>query len=78
MPPTPVAAPWYGSIEVDRAGVLLARASEDAWALRREVMEERSRVLVAAVLRPERRHHAELNGRGLAIEQVEQPLVLLA
>ena len=45
--------------EVDHAGVL-ARPLEDALAARRQPAQERRRVLVAAVLRPEEREDRQL------------------
>jgi hypothetical protein len=61
-----------------RPGVLLARFREDVLALRRQHLEERAAVLVTAVLRPESAEHAELDLVRLAVEQVDDAVVLLA
>ena len=58
--------------EVDHAGVL-ARALEDALALRRQPAKERRRVLVPAVLRPEEREDGQLEVVRLALEQALDP-----
>jgi hypothetical protein len=55
--------------EVDDARVL-ARALEDARRLRREAPQEQRRVLVAAVLRPEKREDGELEMVRLPLEQL--------
>ena len=93
MPPTPVAAPWYGSTadgwlcdsilkataqpvgQAQHPGVL-ARALDHLRAGGGEALEDRLRVLVGAVLRPERREHAELGERRRAAEQLEDAAVL--
>ena len=64
--------------EVYGAGVLLPHLREHVRPLGREVVEERSRVLVPAVLRPQRAGHAQLHLGGLAVEHADQPRVLLA
>jgi hypothetical protein len=55
--------------EVDDAGVL-TWALEDAGGFRREPLEEQRRVLVAAVLRPEKREDRELEVVRLPLEQL--------
>ena len=64
--------------DVDDAGVLLADLRQDVLALGREHLEERAAVLVAAVLGPERAEHAELDLVRLAVEQIDDAVVLLA
>jgi len=55
--------------EVEDAGVL-ARALQDALARRGEPLQERRRVLVAAVLRPEEGEDRELEVIRIAVEQL--------
>jgi hypothetical protein len=55
--------------DVDDAGVL-AGALQDALAARREAAEERGRVLVAAVLRPEDGEDGELEVVRRSLEQL--------
>jgi hypothetical protein len=59
----------FAFTEVDNARVL-ARALEDARRLRREAPQEKRRVLVAAVLRPEEREDGKLEVVRLALEQL--------
>jgi hypothetical protein len=61
--------------EVEHAGVL-ARALQHTRPLGRQPFQERRRVLVAAVLRPQQREDGELEVVRLALEQVDYPLVL--
>jgi hypothetical protein len=61
--------------EVDDARVL-ARALEDARAARREAAQQRRRVLVRAVLRPEQREDGELEVVRLAAEQLADTVEL--
>jgi len=61
--------------EVDHAGVLTG-ALQDALALRRELLEQERRVLVAAVLRPEQREDRELEVVGIAVEQLADTVEL--
>jgi hypothetical protein len=56
-------------VEVEDAGVL-ARPLQDALARRRQPLQERRRVLVAAVLRPEEREDRELEVVRIAPEQL--------
>jgi hypothetical protein len=56
--------------EVDDAGVL-AGPLEDRFARAREPLQQRGRVLVAAMLGPEEREDPELDGVGLAAEQLD-------
>ena len=94
MPPTPVAAPWKGSMkegwlwlsilkvsaspppEVDDAGVL-AGALQHLRALGGELAQEDARVLVGAVLGPERGEKAQLGEARLATEPANDAVVLL-
>ena len=62
--------------EVEHAGVL-ARALQHAVALARQTAEQRRRVLVAAVLRPEEREDGELEVVRLALEQSDDTVELL-
>ena len=64
--------------DVDRARVFVAKRREDSFALRREVVEERAGVLVAAVLAPERADHAQLDIGRAAVEQLAGAAVLVA
>ena len=64
--------------DVDGAGVLGAAAGEDVGALGGEQAEERLRVLVAAVLAPERAEHAELDFVRLAAEAFDDEVVFVA
>jgi hypothetical protein len=61
--------------EVDDAGVL-ARPLQNALARRRQALQERRRVLVAAVLRPEQREDRELEVVRLSPEKALDPLEL--
>jgi hypothetical protein len=61
--------------QVHRAGVLPG-SHQHARALRRQLAKEPSRVLVGAVLRPEQREHRQLDPVRLALEQLDDPLVL--
>ena len=61
--------------EVEHAGVL-ARALQHAVARARQAPQQRRRVLVAAVLRPEQREDGELEVVGLAAEQVDDTVEL--
>ncbi len=62
--------------DVDDAGVLLARLDHDAGPGVGEAAQQRLGVLVAAVLAPQGAEHAELEGVGLAVEPVDDHLVL--
>jgi hypothetical protein len=62
--------------EVDDAGVL-ARPLQDARALGRKAGEQRGRMLVGAMLRPEEREDAELEVVRLATEQDPDSFELL-
>jgi hypothetical protein len=55
--------------EIEDAGVL-ARARQDALACRRQPLQERGRVLVAAVLRPEEGEDRQLEMVRVAAEQL--------
>jgi hypothetical protein len=61
--------------EIDHARVL-ARALQDAVALRRQPLEQDGRVLVAAVLGPEQREDRELEVVRLAFEEAPDSLEL--
>ena len=61
--------------EVDHAGVL-AGALEHALTGGRQALQQRRRVLVAAVLRPEQREDGQLEVVGRASEQLVDPLEL--
>ena len=61
--------------DVDRAGVL-ARAHDDARALRRQRPQQLARVLVAAVLRPHQAEDRELDLVRLAARQLDDAVVL--
>jgi hypothetical protein len=62
--------------EVEHTRVL-ARALEHPRAARRQPLQERRRVLVAAVLGPEQREDGELEVVRLALEQLDDPLELV-
>src|SRR5690606_18314192 len=62
--------------DVDDAGVL-AGALEDPGRFRREHAEERFRVLVSAVLGPERAEHAQLREGRRSAQRFDDALVLL-
>jgi len=62
--------------EVEHARVL-ARALEDALARRGQPLEERRRMLVAAVLRPEEREDRELEVVRLAFQKIPDSLELV-
>ena len=64
--------------DVDCAGVLGAAAGEDVGALGGKQAEEGLRVLVAAVLAPERAEQAELDLVGLAAEALDDEVVFVA
>ena len=64
--------------DVHSAGVLAAERGQDLGAVSREVAEERSGVLIAAMLAPERADHPQLNGGRLAAEALPGQLVLRA
>ena len=61
--------------DVDRAGVL-ARPLQHARAAGREALQQRARVLVAAVLAPHRAEHAQLDQVRLAAQQLQDQRVL--
>jgi hypothetical protein len=61
--------------EVDHAGVL-ARPLEHALTRRRQTLQERRRVLVAAMLGPQQREDRELEVVRLAFEKTPDPLEL--
>jgi hypothetical protein len=61
--------------EVDHAGVL-ARSLEHAVAARRQPLQQRGGVLVAAVLGPEQREDRELEVVRLTFEETPDPLEL--
>jgi hypothetical protein len=65
----------FAVTEVDDARVL-ARPLEDALAPGGQALQERRRVLVAAVLRPEQREDRELEVVRLPLEQTLDPLEL--
>ena len=62
--------------DVDDAGVLLALLDHDTGPGVGEAAEQRLGVLVAAVFAPQGAEHAELEGVGLAVEPVDDHLVL--
>ena len=62
--------------DVDDAGVLLAGLDHDPGAGAGKAAQQRLGVLVAAVLAPQRAEHAKLEGVGLAVEPVDDHLVL--
>ena len=64
--------------DVDGAGVLRAALRQDVGALRRQQAQKRLRVLVAAMLAPERAEEAQLDLVGLAAELLDDELVLVA
>jgi hypothetical protein len=61
--------------EIDHAGVLTGPL-ENPFACRRQPLEQRRRVLVAAVLGPEQREDGELEVVRLAFEKTPDPLEL--
>jgi hypothetical protein len=61
--------------EIDHPRVL-ARALKDALALRRQPLQQRRRVLVAAVLRPEQGEDGQLEVVRLPLEQPADPVEL--
>ena len=62
--------------DVDDAGVLLAGLDHDPRAGVGEAAQQGLGVLVAAVLAPQRAEHAKFEGVGLAVEPVDDHLVL--
>ena len=62
--------------DVDDAGVLFSRLRQDVLPVTGEHLEQRAAVLVAAVLRPERAKHPQLDLVRLAVKQVDDALVL--
>ena len=93
MPPTPVAAPWYGSMNdgwlcdsilntaPGRRRCRRRRRSRPGpaarAALRRQRLQVDARALVAAVLGPHHREHPELGQVRLAAEQRDDAVVLV-
>ena len=62
--------------DIDDAGVFLAGLDHDPRAGVGEAAQQRFGVLVAAVLAPEGAEHAKFEGVGLAVEPVDDHLVL--
>ena len=64
--------------DVDGAGVLFAEIGQDALILGGEVMEQRTRVLVAAMFAPQRAEHTQLDVARRAAQHVAGAFVLIA
>jgi len=86
MPPTPVAAPWYGSIadgwlcdsiaDIDSPRVF-ARSLQDLGPLGWQLAQQRFRGLVGAVLTPQRAEHPELQIIRVASQGANDGTVLI-
>ena len=62
--------------DVDGAGIL-ARSEQQVWPLGREQSQQLARMLVGAVLRPHQREHRQLHVVRLALEALDDQLVLV-
>ena len=69
------ASPWPMSTA---PGILLTRADEDVLAVSGQQFQQRTRILVAAVLAPHGAEHAQLNAVGSAAKLDANALILAA